>query len=363
MSSPQIHLSAGGQPPVTTIEISGLSSSDVAALRARALTPGEWQAIVRVTVVATQATPSPSTSGVPAVAGTYAVTDRGIVFTPMFGLDPGREYAVTFNHAGGQLTEVLSLPRPTAVATTMVDQVYPGTDVVPENLLRVYLHFSAPMGRKGGLDYIDLLDAEGRKVKDPFLPLDAELWNGDRTRFTVFFDPGRVKRGVLPNEQMGRSLTAGQRYTLVVSRDWLDAQGLPLKEELRRTFRAGPPDTQPIDPKTWRVQAPSGGTRDPLSVTFPEPLDHGLLLRALGVTQITGARGAAVGGETAVDSNDTRWTFTPRDAWRAGEYRLVVSTFLEDLAGNRIGHAFEADRFDRVDGQESESITLPFRIR
>ena len=37
-------------------------------------------------------------------------------------------------------------------------------------------------------------------------------------------------------------------------------------------------------PARWRVMPPAARTRDPLVVTFPEPLDHGLLARALGVT-------------------------------------------------------------------------------
>ena len=360
-ASPQIRLShAGANPSAATIEITGLSSEELSALRARTPSPVEWQAIVRVTVVATR--PLTATPAVVApVAGTYAATDRGIVFTPMFGLDPGQPYAVTVNHRGGQLTEVVSLPKPNIAPTTVVDRLYPSADIVPENQLRLYVHFSASMGRRGGLDYIRLLDADGHEVKGAFLPLDAEFWNGDRTRFTVFFDPGRVKRGVKPNEDLGRSLTAGRRYTLVVSRDWPDAQGLPLKEEFRRTFTAGPEDTRPLDPKTWRVQAPSGGTRDPLTVAFPEPLDHGLLVRALGVST---AGGAAVNGDTGVDSQETRWTFTPREPWPAGEYRIVVMTILEDLAGNRIGRAFEVDRFDRIDQQAAaDTITLPFRIR
>jgi hypothetical protein len=358
-SSPQIRLSrAGGSPSAAAIEITGLPSDELSALRGKTLSPAEWQAIVRVTVVATQPRTAPPTP-VPAVAGAYAVTDRAIVFTPMFGLDPGQPYAVTLNHRGGQLTEVVSLPKPDIAPTTVVNHVYPSADIVPENQLRLYVHFSAPMGRRGGLDYIRLLDAAGHEVKGAFLPLDAEFWNGDRTRFTVFFDPGRVKRGVKPNEDLGRSLIAGQRYTLVVSRDWPDAQGLPLKEEFRRTFAAGPEDTRPLDPKTWRVQPPAGGGRDPLTVVFPEPLDHGLLVRALGVST---AGGAPVNGDAGVDSGETRWTFTPREPWPGGEYRIVVMTILEDLAGNRIGRAFEVDRFDRVDPQTADQITLPFRI-
>lgn len=360
-SSPLIRLShAGTNPSAATIEITGLSSDELSSLRARTLTPAEWQAIVRVTVVAASPTATAPRAAVPAVAGAYAVTDRGIVFTPMFGLDPGQPYAVTVNHRGGQLTDVVSLPKPNIAPTTVVSHVYPSAEIVPENQLRLYVHFSAPMGRRGGLDYVRLLDAAGQEVKGAFLPLDAELWNGDRTRFTVFFDPGRVKRGVKPNEDLGRSLTAGQRYTLVVSRDWPDMQGLPLKEEFRRTFSVGPEDPRPLDPKTWRVQPPASGTRDPLTVVFPEPLDHGLLVRALSVST---AGGAAVNGESAVDSGETRWTFTPRETWPQGEYRIVVMTILEDLAGNRIGRAFEVDRFDRVDPQTADTINLPFLIR
>ena len=79
------------------------------------------------------------------------------------------------------------------------------------------------------------LDDRGQEVVDAFLPLDADFWNDDRTRYTVFFDPGRVKRGILPNKQMGRALAAGKRYTLLVKREWRDGHGLPLKEEFRQS--------------------------------------------------------------------------------------------------------------------------------
>ena len=101
--------------------------------------------------------------------------------------------------------------------------VYPDGDAVPENLLRMYVQFSGPMGQQGGLDHVVLLDARGREMPDALLPLDTELWNDDRTRFTLLFDPGRVKRDILPNRSMGRPLRAGDRFTLVVKKDWLDA--------------------------------------------------------------------------------------------------------------------------------------------
>ena len=360
-SAPRVVLDAGdGQASHATIKIVGLSPRDAAALRSRAPNVEEWRAIVRVAVAAENGDGAPDAS-VPQMAGTYAVGDADVVFTPMFGLDPGRRYYVAYSGPdGSHASGVVSLPKRIVDPSTIVDRVYPSGDVWPENQLRLYIHFSAPMGMKGGLDYVQLLDDGGRRVKDPFLPVAAEFWNADRTRFTMFFDPGRVKRGILPNEQMGRPLTAGRRYTLVVSREWTDAQGLPLKEEFRRAFSAGPVDMRPIDPKAWRLQPPPAGRRDPLVVTFPEPLDHGLLMRALGVSD---AGGTPMTGDGEVGAGETEWRFTPRDAWPAGDYRLVVLTILEDPAGNRIGRAFEVDQFDRVDrSREAESITLRFSV-
>jgi len=280
----------------------------------------------------------------------------------MFPLDPGRQYHVTFTAPGARpVTATVGLPAPDMTPKTVVAAVYPTTDVVPENQLRFYIHFSAPMGSRGGLDFIHLLDDEGKEVTDPFLPLDAEFFNDDRTRYTVFFDPGRQKRGIAPIAAMGRSLTAGKSYTLVIDAEWRDGHGLPLKQVYRRTFKAGPPDEKPLDPGTWTIAAPAAGTDAPLTIAFPEPLDHGLLLRALGVLS---PAGKPLEGEVTVGAGELTWSFAPAEPWPAGAYNIVAFAMLEDLAGNRIGRAFEVDRFDRADkSAEPEKTLIPFAVR
>jgi hypothetical protein len=335
----------------STVEVVGLTDEQWLKLRA---TPSReaWQAVFRVATASDQ----------PPMLGEYAVDGDRIVFTPMFPLDPGRQYHVTFAPAGETpITATVGLPAIHTTPSTTVAQVFPGGDVIPENQLRFYIHFSAPMGMKGGLDYIHLLDDQGREVRDPFLPLDAEFWNDDRTRYTVFFDPGRQKRGIPVIEAMGRSLTEGKPVTLVVDAEWRDGNGLPLKESYRRTFKVGPPDERPLDHAAWQISAPAAGTRIPLTVAFPEPLDRGLLLRALGVQ---GADGRPIAGDITVGGGEVTWSFTPRDFWRAGAHNLVALGMLEDLAGNRIGRAFEVDQFDRSDrSAEPEKTLIPFQIR
>ena len=65
-------------------------------------------------------------------------------------------------------------------------------------MLRFYIHFSAPMSATTSFDYVHLIDETGEEVTEAFLALDTDLWNSDYTRCTIFFDPGRVKRGVGP---------------------------------------------------------------------------------------------------------------------------------------------------------------------
>ena len=161
-----------------------------------------------------------------------------------------------------------------------MSEIYPTSETLPENQLKLYIHFSAPMAGGDGLRFVKLLDENGNEVVDPFLSLGNAFWARDYRRYTVFFDPGRVKRGILPNEQMGRPILDGHRYTLVIDQEWRDAEGLSLAAPYRKKFIAGPPDEIPIDPEAWTVHPPAAGTREPLVVDFTEPLDRAVLIRA-----------------------------------------------------------------------------------
>ena len=340
-----------GDQPRPTIEVVDVPAAQVGSLQGTESREA-WTAILKISVGPDQ----------PAVLGAYQLDGSRIVFTPMFPLDPGRQYHVTYSAPGSPpLNSIVSLPARNMTPTTSVAEVYPTAEVVPENQLRLYIHFSAPMGSKGGLTYVHLFAEDGAEVADPFLPLDAEFFNDDRTRYTVFFDPGRQKRGIAPIADMGRSLTEGKSYTLVVDSEWRDGNGLALTQQFKRTFKVGPPDEHPLDPKAWQIQAPAAGSRTPLTVAFPEPLDHGLLLRALGVLT---PDGKPLPGAVAVGTHELTWSFTPQTPWSSGAHHLVAFAMLEDLAGNRIGRAFEVDQFDRTDKSgEPEKTLIPFTVK
>lgn len=335
----------------------------LAALRDATPPESAWHAALQVSV----ADDSLVTRG---ISGRYALNDSSLEFRPRFAFDAGRRYRVTFDARQlapirsdtSQLPSVMtfSLPAGNRTPSTHVTAVLPGSDSLPENLLRLYIEFSAPMARSGGIDHVQLLDERDRVVTAAFLPLDADFWNRDGTRFTVFLDPGRVKRGILPNEQLGRAIRAGHRYSIVVDSTWLDARGLPLTAPYRRTFQVMAPDERIIDIKAWSITPPPHDTKQALTVVFPRPLDHGLLMRAIGVEH---ASGEQVFGEVTIAQHETVWRFTPRDAWRRGPYQLLVLSILEDAAGNRIDGPFEVDMFERVDTASAPVRRLiPFRV-
>ena len=359
--SPDIALT--GPPAPVSVEVRGLPARDLRALNRTRLSNAQWQNILRVEVEGSQ--------GV-AVAGSYQAQRGALRFTPMYGFDAGRRYVVTFDPGRipgankrdpwrkSSVQRTLTIDAAAVPRTTYVRQVYPSGDQVPENTLRFYIEFSAPMGRGGALEHIRLIEEGGQEVVTPFLPVEAEFWNADRTRFTLFFDPGRVKRGIKPNRDLGRALVAGKRYELVISETWADGRGQPLKSGYRRAFRAGPPREEPLSPQEWNIKAPGAGTRDPLVMTFPWPVDAGLLQRAISVRRAVAGSSIELVGDVQIELTEIRWSFVQRRPWDAGNYSVVVQPILEDPAGNRIGRAFEV-----MNGaaEKTEPIEMRFTVR
>jgi hypothetical protein len=296
------------------------------------------------------------------VLGIQERTGDALLFTSRFPLQPGMRYRVVYRASGAApLTQLFALPPPAARPPTALEHVYPSADDVPENLLKLYLSFSAPMSRGEAYRRIRLLDEQGRPVELAFLEIDQELWDRDARRLTLLFDPGRVKRDLLPNEEVGSPLREGARYTLVVDRGWPDAQGRPLAGEARKSLKVGPPDHASPQTGAWRLQPPSAGTREPLVVSFPEPLDRALLERVL---EVRNGSGAPVAGAVTIEANETRWLFTPQAPWRAGGHTLRVATILEDLAGNSIARPFEVDVFEKVEDRALDvTESLRFQVR
>lgn len=294
----------------------------------------------------------PRAESAPALLGRSSVENGELVFRPRFPLQPGLRYRAVFQG----VETVFEIPKGAPGPPVAVEQVYPSASVWPENILKLYIHFSVSMSRGEAVQRIHLLDLQGQPIELPFLELAEELWDPDGKRLTVLFDPGRIKRGLVPNRDVGPPIMQGHTYSLVIDAGWPDAQGSPLPDTYSKLFRVGPPERAPVDLKTWRITRPSSGTTHPLEIRFPRPMDRALALRLISVVDVSGAN--------ELDQEETRWRFTPERPWKAGAYQLRVGTALEDISGNKVDRPFDVDVFERVEKTiPAAAKTLRFTVK
>jgi hypothetical protein len=230
--------------------------------------------------------------------------------------------------------------------------VYPSAEVLPENLLKFYIHFSAPMSRGEAYKRIHLMH-QGVEVQDPFLELGEELWDVEQTRFTLFIHPGRIKHGVKPREDSGLPMTEGKEYSLEIDQAWLGADRQALSAKHVKKFRVAAADEDQPNPTNWKIGTPPANTRTPVTLTFNEPLDHAMLNRVL---QVRDPAGEVIAGKVSVTEHETIWSFEPTVAWKRSEYAIEVATNLEDLTGNSIARPFETKM--QVEGEEASAAPL-----
>jgi hypothetical protein len=350
----------------TAVDVTGLAAKDLTALAKLGTRAEDWTPVFALYV---ERAAGKDRNDQPALLGDYRIDGEVLRFTPRFPLARGVRYRAVLDlaripsRAGSAekpVETVLSLPKKETPAT-VVERVYPTADTLPENQLRFYLYFSAPMSRGEAYRHVRLLNADGKVVEGAFLEVDQELWDARQQRFTLIIEPGRIKTGLKPREDLGPVLEKGKTYTLEIDRGWNDAEGQPLKETFRKTFRVEAPVEDRLDAKTWKLTAPAAGSRTPLVVNFPRPLDHALLQRLVTVED---AGGKLVDGTVEVTNKEMCWRFTPKAAWPTGSFQIVADTRLEDLAGNNLARPFEVDVFHPVQREiKVEKVKVPFEVR
>jgi hypothetical protein len=332
-----------GEP--AAVYVTGLDKASLAALAEAKLTAAEWPKVARLVI--DEATLADAHKK-PPIAGEWSVAGDALKFEPQFPLVPGKRYRVLGDLGAipraklktDSLSLGLTVPKPPPGPRVRVVNVFPSANRLPENTLRVYVHFSGPVTRGDVYARVKLVRDDGKAVLRPFVELDEELWSADGTRLTLIFDPGRVKRGLSPREEHGPILEEGRSYTFVIDADWPDTEGRPLLQKYIKTFTATAPDDEPVAPEHWKLMAPRAGSDAPLIVRLAKPLDRALLSRMLWVTDAAGKR---VDGTVTVGGGERVVTFAPAKPWARGGYKLVIDQTLEDVCGNRVGEPFEVD--------------------
>lgn len=347
------------RPDRSAFEVHGLASPAQRALES--LAADAWSAHFSVRVE-----PEPAQAREPRqvrpMLGRYEVRGGVLCFTPDYPLLPGRRYRACF----GETVEIFAVPLPEALPPA-VTRVYPSAQALPENLLRFYVYFSAPMREEEALQHLRLLDERGEEVPGAFLDPHEELWDPGRTRLTLLLDPGRVKTGLGAHEKLGRALRAGRSYRLLIDSGWRDARGEPSRVAFEKPFQVVAAAVRALEVARWQVEAPTAGSTEPLRLRFPAPLDHALLGLCLRVRRPGGAgapaEGSEVPGRAEGEGAETGWRFTPAAPWLAGAYSVEVDARLEDVAGNNLRGPFDRPmRAGRLKTDKLDRATVPFVV-
>lgn len=224
------------------------------------------------------------------------------------------------------------------VSDIVVDEVYPTGEVLPENLLRLYIYFTGDMSKAGALDAIELRNANGARVQGAFLTNKIDLWSPDARRLTVLFDPGRVKTGLIAHNTMGRALNVGEHYTLYINQSMRTANGCALAGSFQKSFLVSNPDFEPPRIDQWKIQPPKTDSLNWLSVTLNGPHDHVSLAYRIRVLD---QQGSVLPGHIKLKKNESEWLFKPSQPWGHRNYSISIDPLLEDISGNRITGSFE----------------------
>jgi hypothetical protein len=255
----------------------------------------------------------------------------------LIGFTRGLQYRVVWN---SKVVQQIEIPAEAPHEKPTVVSIYPSGDSLPVNLLKMYIEFSQPMREGQASDNIRMVRNGRDTLSSIFLNLEPELWNRDRTILTIWLDPGRIKRGLQPNEQLGPPLEKGNQYDVLIAEHWQDASGVPLVSNFKKHFVAVTRDDKSPDPAAWAVNSPTAFTQEPLQIQLGEPLDYLVLKNAVRIVE---EKRGDVSGEITLSRGDSMLRFTPTHPWTIGIYSIHVEARLEDVAGNNLQRLFDRD--------------------
>ena len=281
------------------------------------------------------------------IAGRFEFDQDAVCFIPRFPFQDGISYSLLVDLAPEEGPsddpEVWTILRPVTQSkpTTAVVAIYPSADELPVNQLKLYIYFSSPMSEGWADRAVQVHRADNNEPLDGvFLATEPELWDRQRQRLTLLLDPGRIKRGLAPNEEAGYPLMEGVAIIVTIDPKFRDSAGFPMHTGAERRYEISPAVRTWVDPTDWRCHFPRAGSTDPLTVEFDRPLDHALLQHSIWVND---RDGRPLAGRGSAGPGERSWCFEPQSPWEEGRHLLIVDPRLEDLAGNSLIRVFDRD--------------------
>jgi hypothetical protein len=296
------------------------------------------------------------------IIGVFKCVDSQFFFKPKYGFSSGASYTVFIKNSSS-LEErfIVKIPEVNLEPSTYINNVYPTSSILPMNQLKFYIEFSAPMRLGNAFEHIRLYKMPEMKLEaDAFFVTSEEFWNPNKTRLTILFDPGRIKRGIESNLQLGLPLVEGKNYKLVIDNAWLDINDVKLINDYEKQFEVTSVDRESPNPETWGIIFPKTENKAPIRIDFKEAMDYGLLHSSIAIVD---DENTVIEGEIKLLDNESKWEFTPKHNWKKGVYKIMIDPWFEDLSGNNLNRKFNVDLNSENDKpKNSKEVVIPFQI-
>ena len=280
-----------------------------------------------------------------------------MVFTPIFPLLENTEYVVIFIEDNLKREQHFTLPKVNRKPLE-ITAIYPSSEVLPENLLRMYINFSQPMKTTGNLEHIKLINKEGVVIEGAIFNNVYELWDTTQKQLTIIFDPARVKTDLIANKKLGRALMPNKTFKVVIE-NLEDIYGQILERPYIKSFKVTKADYTPPNIETWEIITPKANSKKPLIVKFLAPLDWMSLYNRI---QVVNENNMTIHGNIDVVSNEQTWIFSPEYPWKEESYRLHINTRLADPSGNNLNGLFDHRLGALKNDKEGVILTKLFQI-
>ncbi len=337
------------EPPGIEVQLR-LESSTLAKLPVGEIAADDAKAFLRVVLLH----PKTGQPG-PDLFGTFRKTEKGLSFRPRFSLEPGLKFRASAGER--EAVDFVAPAKEFTSAPPRVTGVYPTGKILPANVLRFYIYFSAPI--QGGSDVfkqIQILGPDGQIVEDPWLV--EEIWDEASQCLIIYIHPGRIKWGVSLRETLGPVFLPDRDYQLVIRKELKDVDGRSMAKDHVVTFRTSAEDRKAIPFSKWKVNAPVAGSTQPVEIEATQALDHRSVRRWI---KLRDAKGLEIEGSAMEAHAERKIRFTPKQPWQPGAYTVEIDRRFEDVAGNLPTRPFDADL--TAAPPVNQELRLPFQIR
>ena len=200
----------------------------------------------------------------------------------------------------------------------------------------------------------------GAPLPDALLTMDPELWDPQRRRITVLFDPARLKRGLAPAPRGGVPVARRRgRLSWSSTRAMRDARGVALGVDTRHRFSVGPRRPEPRRPVgLGRRRRRRRHARSAAGVVRSRARPRAA--RALPDRRRRARRDR--GGHVDAPRTPTRrGRSSPPTRGQPRRTPLVVDPILEDVCGNSVTRVFDRDLADPAHTRGPDHpVVLPF---